>query len=302
MSAATVAARETTAHTIATGKSRDRTPGSLIFLIALWLSLFFGIAVLTVLLVDTAIKGLPRMDGNLLTEYDSTLFPEKHGFRAGILGSIWLMLGTALFTVPLGIAAATYLEEFADNKKWYNRIIEINIQNLAAVPAIVYGILALGVMGLFGLADGLVIGGILALSLLTLPIIIITTREALRAVPSEIRQGSLALGATVWQTTWRNSLPSAVPGIATGTILGLSRAIGEAAPLVMVGIFVSVRFDPASLTDMASALPIQIYGLASNSQEAYQQAANAAIIVLLLMVLGLNALAIFIRNKFQRSW
>jgi phosphate ABC transporter permease subunit PstA len=300
MSAATVAARETVA--IATGKSRDRTPGSLIFLVALWLSLFFGIAVLTVLLVDTAIKGLPRMDGNLLTKYDSTLFPELHGFRAGILGSIWLMLGTALLTIPLGIAAATYLEEFADTKKWYNRFIEINIQNLAAVPAIVYGILALGVMGLFGAADGLVIGGILALSLLTLPVIIITTREALRAVPSEIRQGSLALGATVWQTTWRNTLPSAVPGIATGTILGLSRAIGEAAPLIMVGVFISVRFDPESLTSMASALPIQIYGLASNSQEEYQQAANAAIILLLAMVLGLNALAIIIRNKFQRSW
>lgn len=301
MSAATVAARETTVA-IATGKSRDRTPGSLIFLGVLWFSLFFGIAILSILLVDTAIKGFPRMDGNLLTEYDSTLFPEKTGFRAGILGSIWLMIGTALCTIPLGIAAATYLEEFADTNKWYNRIIEINIQNLAAIPAIVYGILALGVMGVFGMQDGLVIGGILALSLLTLPVIIITTREALRSVPGEIRQGSLALGATVWQTTWRNTLPSAIPGIATGTILGLSRAIGEAAPLIMVGVFASVRFDPGSLTDLTSALPIQIYGLSSDSREVVQQAANAAIILLLVMVLALNALAIFIRNKFQRSW
>lgn len=301
MSAATATAAEIT-RSIASGKSRDRTPGSLLFLGILWFSLFFGIIVLAALLVDTAIKGFPRMDGNLLTQYDSTLFPEKHGFRAGILGSIWLMLGTALCTIPLGIGAATYLEEFADTNKWFNRIIEINIQNLAAVPAIVYGILALGVMGLVGLEDGILVGGILALSLLTLPVIIITTREALRAVPSEIRQGSLALGATVWQTTWRNTLPSAIPGIATGTILGLSRAIGEAAPLIMVGVFVSVRFDPDSLTDRASALPIQIYGLASNSQEAYLQAANAAIILLLVMVLGLNALAILIRNKFQRSW
>lgn len=301
MSVATAAARETTV-VIATGKSRDRTPTSLIFLGVLWFSLFFGIVVLSALLVDTFITGLPRMDGNLLTKYDSKLFPEKYGFRAGILGTVWMMLGTALFTVPLGIAAATYLEEFADTNKWYNRIIEINIQNLAAVPAIVYGILALGVMGVVGLDDGLVIGGILALSLLTLPVIIITTREALRSVPSEIRHGSLALGATVWQTTWRNTLPSAIPGIATGTILGLSRAIGEAAPLIMVGVFISVRFDPNSVTDRTSALPIQIYGLASQSQEEFQQAANAAIIVLLLMVLGLNALAIIIRNKFQRSW
>ena len=301
MSAATVAAQETT-HALIKGRSKDRTPGSLIFLAVLWASLFFGILVLTALLVDTAIKGYPRMDLNLLTQYDSILVPESHGFRAGILGSIWLMLGTAAVTVPLGIAAATYLEEFADTNKWYNRIIEINIQNLAAVPAIVYGILALGVMGVFGLRDGILLGGVIALSLLTLPVIIITTREALRAVPSEIRAGSLALGATVWQTTWRNTLPSAVPGIATGTILGLSRAIGEAAPLVMVGVFVSVRFDPGALTDRVSALPIQIYGLASNSQEAYLQAANAAIILLLIMVLGLNALAILIRNKFQKSW
>lgn len=301
MSAATVSARETT-HVIASGKSRDRTPGSLIFLIALWCSLFFGIAVLFALLVDTAIQGAPRMDGNLLTNYASTLFPEEYGFRAGIVGSIWLMIGTALLTVPLGIAAATYLEEFADTQKWYNRLIEINIQNLAAVPAIVYGILAVGVMGLIGMKEGLVLGGIVALSLLTLPIIIITTREALRAVPSEIRQGSLALGATVWQTTWRNTLPSAIPGIATGTILGLSRAIGEAAPLVMVGVFVNLRFTPDSVTDRTSALPNMIYKLAAESQVEYQQAANAAIILLLLMVLGLNALAIFIRNKFQRSW
>lgn len=301
MSVATEAAKDVTSA-IATGKSRDRTPGSLIFLVALWFSLFFGVVVLCALLVDTAIQGAPRMDGNLLTNYASTLFPEEYGFRAGIMGSLWMMVGTAVVTVPLGIAAATYLEEFADTNKWYNRIIEINIQNLAAVPAIVYGILALGVMGLLGLADGLVIGGIIALSLLTLPVIIITTREALRAVPMDIRQGSLALGATVWQTTWRNTLPSAVPGIATGTILGLSRAIGEAAPLIMVGVFISIRFTPNSVTDQTSALPIQIYKLAAESQEELQQAANAAIIVLLVMVLGLNALAIIIRNKFQRSW
>ena len=171
------------------------------------------------------------------------------------------------------------------------------------MPSIVYGLLAVAVMALMGFSDtGIVLGGAVALALLILPVIIITTREAVRAVPREIRDGSLALGATVWQTTWRQTLPSAVPGIATGTILGLSRAIGEAAPLIMVGLAGSVRFDPEGLMSQITALPMQIYSLTSQSQEELRQAASAAIIVLLVMILGLNALAIFIRNKFQRSW
>lgn len=288
---------------IATGKSKDRTPASLVFLGLLWFSLFFGVMVLVVLIVDTAISGATRFDLPLITDYDSTLFPEKTGFRAGIVGSIWIMVFTALIAVPMGIAAALYLEEFADSEKWYNRFIELNLQNLAAVPAIVYGLLAVAVMALMGIQrKGIVLGGALALALLILPVIIITTREAVRSVPRDIRFGSLALGATVWQTTWRQTLPSAVPGIATGTILGLSRAMGEAAPLVMLGLASSIRFDPTGLMSQVSALPIQIYGLSSNSQLAYQQAASAAIIVLLVMVLGLNGLAIYIRNKFERSW
>jgi phosphate transport system permease protein len=158
-------------------------------------------------------------------------------------------------------------------------------------------------MALMGFDNtGIVLGGAVALALLILPVIIITTREALRAVPQEIRQGSLALGATQWQTTWRQTLPSAIPGIATGTILGLSRAIGEAAPLIVVGLAGSVRFDPTGLMSDVTALPMQIYSLTSQSQEEFQTAASAAIIVLLIMILGMNALAIFIRNKFQRSW
>jgi phosphate transport system permease protein len=301
MSVATATAHETTR--IATGRSRDRGTASLVFLGALWFSLFFGVMVLLVLVTDTAIAGAHRFDADLITSYDSTLFPERTGFRAGILGSLWLMLFTALMAVPLGIAAAVYLEEFADGRRWYNRFIEVNLQNLAAVPAIVYGLLAVAVMALMGIQrKGIVLGGAVALALLILPVIIITTREALRAVPREIRDGSLALGATTWQTTWRQTLPSAVPGIATGTILGLSRAIGEAAPLVMLGLASSLRFDPEGLMSPITALPIQIYGLSSSSQEAFQDAASAAIIVLLVMILGLNGLAIFIRNKFQRTW
>ncbi len=298
---AATAARDMTR--IATGRSRDRSVGSLVFLVGLWFSLFFGVMVLTVLLVTTAVDGAPRFDAELFTRYDSTLFPERTGFRAGILGSIWLMLTTAALAVPLGIAAALYLEEFADTTRWYNRFIEVNLQNLAAVPSVVYGLLAVAVMALLGYErKGIVLGGAIALAMLILPVIIITTREAVRAVPNEIRFGSLALGATTWQTTWRQTLPSAVPGIATGTILGLSRAIGEAAPLLLIGLAGSVRFDPAGLNSPITALPIQIYDLTSKSQQEYHEAASAAIIVLLVMILGLNALAIFIRNKFQRSW
>jgi phosphate ABC transporter permease subunit PstA len=303
MSIATVTAREVTNKTLATGRSKDRTPGSLIFLVSLWFSLFFGVLVLLVLIVDTAIQGAPRFDSQLITEYGSRIRPEETGFRAGILGSLWLMAFTALFAVPLGIAAAIYLEEFADSRRWWNTVIEVNLQNLAAVPAIVYGLLAVAAMALMGFDNtGIVLGGAVALALLILPVIIITTREALRAVPQEIRQGSLALGATQWQTTWRQTLPSAIPGIATGTILGLSRAIGEAAPLIVVGLAGSVRFDPTGLQSDVTALPMQIYSLTSQSQEEFQTAASAAIIVLLIMILGMNALAIFIRNKFQRSW
>ncbi len=301
-SAVLTATRDVTAASV-TGRSRDRTPASLLFLGMLWFSLFFGVMVLVVLIVDTVVTGAPRFDSALVTRYDSTLFPERTGFRAGILGTVWLMLATAVLAVPLGVAAAVHLEEFADPRRWWNRFIEVNLQNLAAVPAIVYGLLAVAVMALLGFQrKGIVLGGAVALALLILPVIIITTREALRAVPVEIRSGSLALGATRWQTTWRQTLPSAVPGIATGTILGLSRAIGEAAPLLLLGIAGAVRFDPDGLTSPVTALPIQIYFMTSQSQESYQQAASAAIVVLLVMVLALNALAIFIRNKFQRRW
>ncbi len=302
MSVATIAARDVT-RTISSGRRKDRSVGSMVFLGLLWFSLFFGVMVLLVLIISTAIDGSSRFDSELLTNYDSVVHPESTGFRAGILGSLWLMAFTALLAVPLGIAAALYLEEFADRDRWYNRFIELNLQNLAAVPSIVYGLLAVAVMALMGFQQtGIVLGGSVALALLILPVIIITTREAVRAVPDEIRQGSLALGATVWQTTWRQTLPSAIPGIATGTILGLSRAIGEAAPLVVVGLAGSLRFDPTGVLSQITALPMQIYSLTSRSQEEFKHAASAAIIVLLVLILGLNGLAIYIRNKFQRTW
>jgi phosphate ABC transporter permease subunit PstA len=288
---------------MSTGRSRDRTVLSLVFLVALWLSLALAILFLLTLIVTTAIDGAPRLDANLFTEYDSTLFPEQTGLRAALLGTLWLMPTTAMLSVPLGIAAALYLEEFADTRRWYNRLIELNLQNLAAVPSVIYGMLAVAFLSLAGAGQtDMVIGGALALALLILPVIIITTREAIRAVPSEIRDGSMALGATQWQTSWRQVLPSAIPGISTGTILALSRAIGEAAPLLLLGVAVSVRFDPNGLLSAFTAMPIQIFFWAADSQDEYKTAAAAAIIVLLAMVLLLNGLAIYIRNHFQRRW
>lgn len=298
--AAAKAARETV---LATGRSRDKTPRSIFFLGALWFSLFFGVMVLLLLIVTTALDGAGRFDMALLTNYYSGINPGETGVRAGILGSMWLMLGTAALAVPMGIASALYLEEFADRHRWHNRMIELNLQNLAAVPSVVYGLLAVALMSFLGFEKtGIVLGGAIALALLILPVIIITTREAIRAVPSEIRFGSLALGATVWQTTWRQTLPAAIPGIATGTILGLSRAIGEAAPLLLIGVAVGIRFDPNGFLSEFTALPMQIYNMTSRSQAEFQTAAAAAIIVLLVMILGMNALAIVIRNKFQKTW
>jgi phosphate transport system permease protein len=213
------------------------------------------------------------------------------------------MATTAVMAVPLGIAAALYLEEFADNTRWHNHLIELNVQNLAAVPSVIYGMLAVGVMTQIGFKNtDIVLGGGIALALLILPVIIITSREAIRAVPREIREGSLALGATPWQTAWKQVLPSAVPGIATGTILALSRAIGEAAPLLLLGVAVSIQFDPNGLLSSFTALPIQIFNWSAESQDEYRIVAAATIIVLLGMILLLNGLAIYIRNHFQRRW
>ncbi len=291
------------AQIAASGRGRDHDVKSLVFLGALWFSLFFGVMILVLLIVTTAIDGAGRFDSGLLNNFDSIARKEQTGYKAGIHGTIWLMGVTAVMAVPLGIAAALYLEEFADSENWFNRIIEVNIQNLAAVPSVIYGLLALAVMGVLGYQQkGIVLGGSIALAMLILPVIIITTREAVRSVPREIRDGSLALGATVWQTTWRQILPASVPGIATGTILALSRAVGEAAPLLVVGLAPALLFTPTGIDSQSTALPLQIYFQALSPYDEYKESAAAAIILLLVMILGMNALAIFIRNKFQRSW
>jgi phosphate ABC transporter permease subunit PstA len=293
--------------TVATAPLRTRRAGdnsgaSIAFLVGLWLAVSLAMVCLITLLVTAFVDGYPRLDGALFTKYSSRVSPETAGARAAILGSMWVIGTTAVLTIPLGIAAAVYLEEFADSRRWYNRLIEVNLQNLAAVPAIVYGMLTAGFALAIGLERRVVLSGAIALALLILPVIIITTREALRAVPAEIRQGSLALGATPLQTVWRQTLPSAVPGIATGTILALSRALGEAAPLLLLGGLVFVNYDPNGLLSGFTTLPIQIFSWASQPQEAFKEVASAAIIVLLTMLVLMNALAIVIRNRYQRTW
>ena len=214
------------------------------------------------------------------------------------------MIGTtAVLAIPLGVAAAVQLEEFADKTKRINHLIEVNVQNLAAIPSVVYGLLALAVLTLVGVQNkNLVIAGATALGLLILPVIIIATREALRSVPAEIREGSLALGATSLQTMWRQTLPSAVPGIATGAILALSRALGEAAPLLLLGGLVFVSYDPNGLLSGYTTLPIQIFNWTGRPQEEFRVLAAAASILLLVLLLAMNGLAIYIRNHFQRRW
>jgi phosphate ABC transporter permease subunit PstA len=283
-------------------KHGEGSPASITFMVALWIALGFAVLCLATLLVDAFLDGSTRLDSNLFTRYSSQVLPERAGARAAILGSIWVIAVTAALAVPLGIAAAVYLEEFADPARWYNRMVEVNLQNLAAVPAIIYGMLTAGFALAVGLKRGALLAGGMALALLILPVIIITTREALRAVPAEIRQGSLALGATRLQTVWRQTLPAAIPGVATGTILALSRALGEAAPLLLLGGLVFVTYDPDGLMSGFTTLPIQIFDWTGRPQLAFREVASAAIILMLVLLLAMNALAILIRNRYQKRW
>ncbi|GAA1852873.1 phosphate ABC transporter permease PstA [Microbacterium koreense] len=283
-------------------KGGETSPRALIFLVLLWFCLLFALFFLVVLLVSIVVDGYARVDSRLFTEYPSSS-PEDAGARPAILGSLWVIATTAVMTLPIGVAAAIHLEEFANKHNLVNRAVELNVQNLAAIPSVIYGMLTLAALGFFGVVNkNQVWVGALALSMLILPVIIIATREALRAVPAEIRQGSLALGATPLQTVFRNTLPAALPGIATGSILGLSRALGEAAPLLLLGGLVFLRFDPNGLMSGYTTMPIQIFNWTGRPQEGFHELAAATSIVLLVVLLSMNALAIFIRNRFQKRW
>lgn len=243
--------------------------------------------------------------------------PLTAGVRTAILGSLWTILFTVLLAFPLGVGAAIYLEEYATNN-WLNRLVQTNINNLAGVPSIVYGILGLAIFvrtlepltsgEIFGLvnpttANGrTVLAAGLTLGLLVLPIIIINAQEAIRAVPQSLRQASYGIGATKWQTVWSHVLPNAMPGVLTGTILAISRAIGETAPLVVVGASTAISFDPTSPFSKFTTLPIQIYQWTSRPQDEFRSLAAAAILVLLIILLSLNASAILLRNRFSRRY
>jgi phosphate transport system permease protein len=267
----------------------------------LWFCMAVGLVTLVVLLTYVFIRGWSALDTRLITNMPSSVLPETAGAQSAITGTLWLMTFTAIWALPTGVLAAIYLEEYGDPTRWYNRAIEINILNLAAVPSIVFGILGLAFISR-GLGFGpTILTGSITLALLVLPIVVIASREAIRAVPQSIRAGSLALGATQWQTIYRQVLPAAIPGIATGAILALSRAIGEAAPLLMLGVSF-VRFNPDGLMSTFTALPVQIYNWTTEARPEYTDLAAAASVVLLILLLAMNSVAIYIRNKTQRRW
>jgi phosphate transport system permease protein len=281
------------------GRPRGLWKGRL-FKAYLLLSLLIGFVTLGALLLKVLVEGWRWVDPVLFLEPPSS-DPLIAGAEPAILATIFLGILLLLFTVPLGVGTAIYLEEYANRDRWYNRLLEVNIQNLAAVPSIVYGILGLAFL-VRGLGLGRVLlAGAMILTLLVLPTVIIAAREAIRAVPDSIRQGAYALGATKWQVVWRQILPAAIPGVATGSILALSRGLGETAPLLLVGALTYVSFNPTILGEF-TALPVQIFQWVALPQEEFTKLAASAIIVLLTILLALNAFAIWLRNRYERRW
>lgn len=266
-------------------------------------ALAVAFAGLGAIVYDFASDGLPVVTWDFLTSFPSRVIPENAGIQSAIVGTLYLMAICAFLVVPLGVLTAIYLEEYADGTRWWNRAVEVNIQNLAAIPSVVYGILGLAfiVRGPLGIGNVLLAGGI-TLALLVLPVVIIVAREAIRAVPPSIREGSMALGATQWQTIWKQVLPGSIAGIATGVILALSRAIGETAPLLVVGAGVSLRFNPDGLASQFTALPIQIFAWTQDPNQEFVKRAAGAIVVLMAILLLMNSVAIWLRNRYEQKW
>jgi phosphate transport system permease protein len=285
---------------LGTGESdfdrRRRLEGN-VFAWVCGLATLFGVVALAVLLVDVLLDGMGRLSWSFLTNFASR-FPERAGVKAALAGSAWILGLTAVISFPISVAAAIYLEEYAP-RGWVTRIIQTNIANLAGVPSIVYGILGLALfVRTLGFGRS-VISGALTLSLLIMPVIIMAAQEAIRAVPRTIREAAYGLGATRWQVVSHQVLPMALPGVLTGTILALSRAIGETAPLIMVGAVGFLAFTPKTLTDQFTVLPLQIYNWVSRPQDEFRQLAATGIIVLLALLLTMNAIAIILRNRAQ---
>lgn len=280
---------------------RDLVKGR-VFWALLLLAMTIALLGLALLLIDAAIDGSARFGLDLFTT-DASGTPENAGFRTAIVGTLWVIGGVILFAVPLGVGAAIYLEEYAAKERWWNRLIDVNIQNLAAVPSVVFGILGLAFIVRGPLSMGPVaLAASLTLTLLVLPTIIIAAREAIRAVPPSIREGSLALGATRWETTRHQVLPASIPGIATGVILAISRAIGESAPLLLIGATTFITQNTQSPFDDYTTLPVQIYNYFVRAQDEWLELAAAGIIVMLILLIAMNSFAIWLRNRYEQRW
>jgi len=271
-----------------------------LFLVSAWVALLLTISILLAILGKLFADGLTRINWQFLTSFPSRR-PEEAGIFSAWVGTLYVMFLTAAIALPLGIGAAIYLEEFA-SRHWFTHLVELNINNLAGIPAIIYGLLGLQVFVRWFRMGESVLAGACTLAIMSLPVIIVASREALRAVPVSIREAALALGATRWQTVRDHVLPLAIPGILTGTILALSRAIGEAAPLVTIGALTFVAFLPKSPLDPFTVLPIQAYNWVSRPQPEFHRNAAAALIVLLALLLLMNSIAIYLRNRYQQRW
>jgi phosphate transport system permease protein len=303
MTGAQIAAGARTKTSVLPRPSTGSRVADALFRLVMYFSIGVGFVGLGAILFDVARDGIPSLSWDFLTRFPSRIIPERSGIQSALVGTLYLMAVTAVLVVPLGIATAVYLEQYADRKRWYNRLIEVNIQNLAAVPSVVYGMLGLAFIVRGPLSMGRVLlAGAITLSLLVLPVVIIVAREAIRAVPPSIREGSMALGATQWQTIWKQVLPGSVAGIATGVILALSRAIGETAPLLIIGAAVSPRFNPSGLFDSFTALPIQIFGWTTDANTEFVDLAAGAILVLMALLVLMNSVAIFLRNRYEQKW
>ena len=272
-----------------------------IFQVVAAIGVLIALTTLGALIVDALVDGVPRLSWKFLTSYPSR-FPAEAGLFSPWVGSLYLIILTALISVPLGVGAAIYLEEYTNRSSRISRVIEVNVANLAGVPSIIYGLLGLGLFVRAMRLDKSLLAGALTLALLVLPIVIISAREAIRSVPSTIREAAYALGASRWQTISHHVLPMAFPGILTGVILAISRAIGETAPLITIGALTYIRFLPRNPLSEFTALPIQIFNWVSRPQKDFHINAAAGIVVLLSVTLLLNALAIFLRNRYQKQY
>ena len=276
-----------------------RKRADLLFQLVSLLTLVIALGALAALVYDVVRDGGARLNWSFITNLASRNAAEAGVYHA-LMGTIWVITLTAVMALPVGVAAAIYLEEYAA-RSFTGRFIELNIANLAAVPSIIYGLLGLGVfVRLMGMGQS-VFAGAATLALLALPVVILSTREALRTVPSSIREGSYALGATKWQTIWHQVLPMALPGVLTGLILALSRSIGETAPLITIGALTYIPFAPDSLWSKFTVLPIQVFNWVSRPQAEFKVNAAAGLLVLLVLLLGMNAVAIIVRDRYQRQ-